>query len=69
MEENNVVLLLNLGDSSAFIKADWSDFGLESSRTATVRDLWKHEDVGETEESISFVVASHGVKMYKISPV
>ena len=64
---NFVVLLLNRGNSSARITARWTDFGLDLSRMAVVRDLWLQEDVGIVQGSVSAIVPSHAVKMYKIT--
>jgi len=63
------VLLLNRGDNSVDITAQWSDFGLDPSQTADVRDLWQTKDLGVKTGSVSATVPSHGVVMYKITPV
>ena len=65
---NFVVLLLNRGNSSARITADWRMLGLDASREALVRDLWLRKDLGVIQESVSGFVPRHGVKMYKVSP-
>ena len=62
------VLLLNRGTSTATITANWSDFGLDSSRAAMVKDLWKQANIGTKTGSISSPVPSHGVMMYRITP-
>ena len=62
------VALLNRDTSTATIKAEWSDFGLNASRSALVRDLWKMVDVGVMKGSVSSTVPSHGVAMYKVTP-
>ena len=61
--------LLNRGNSSARITARWTDFGLDLSHMAVVRDLWLQEDVGIVQGSVSAIVPSHAVKMYKITPL
>lgn len=58
------VILLNRGGSSAEVSVSWSDIGITG--TATVRDLWAHEDLGEHAGSFSAEVPSHGVVMLKI---
>jgi len=63
------VVLLNRGNSSATIQANWSNLGIHESRPAMVRDLWRMADVGTRKGSVSATVPSHGVKMYKISPL
>ena len=62
------VVLLNRGDASASVTAEWADIGLDSSRQATVRDLWQLKDVGTMTGSVTAMVPSHGVVMYKITP-
>lgn len=58
------VALLNRGSGSANITVDFSDLG--ASGSATVRDLWAHDDEGEFQESFSADVPAHGVVMLKI---
>lgn len=62
------VLLLNRGTQSTNITAQWSDFGLDPNTEADVRDLWSMKDLGSMKGSVSAMVASHGVVMYKITP-
>lgn len=62
------VVLLNRGNTTVTVEAKWSDFGLDESRSAMVRDLWKMEDVGTMKGSVSSPVPSHGVMMYRITP-
>lgn len=64
-----VVLLLNRGSASINITAQWSDFGLDSNQMADVRDLWQTKDLGSMKGSISAQVPSHGVAMYKVTPI
>ena len=63
------VILLNRGYTPTSIKAYWSDIGLASSQKATVRDLWAHKDIGTMSGSVTALVESHGVAMYRITPV
>jgi alpha-galactosidase len=58
------VALLNRGGGTATISVSFSDIGL--SGTATVRDLWAHQDLGQSTDSFSADVPSHGVVMVKI---
>jgi alpha-galactosidase len=58
------VVLLNRGGGSADISVSFGDIGISGS--ATVRDLWAHEDLGEHTGSFSAQVQSHGVVMLKI---
>ena len=62
------VVLLNRGTASSNVTASWSDFGLDSSREADVRDLWMMKDLGKMKGSVTAMVPSHGVVMYKITP-
>ena len=62
------VVLLNRGASAANVTAEWSDIGLDSNREATVRDLWQMKDMGSMKGSVTAMVDSHGVVMYKITP-
>ena len=62
------VVLLNRGTSAANVTAEWTDIGLKTSTKATVRDLWKMKDIGIMQDSVTAMVASHGVVMYKMTP-
>ena len=60
------VALFNRGSSSASITVKWSDIGLPAG-SATVRDLWKGQDVGSFSDQYTATgVASHDVVMLKI---
>jgi alpha-galactosidase len=56
--------LFNRGGDSAKVTAKWSDLGLKGSHT--VRDLWKHADLGKKSDQFEAVVPSHGVVMVRI---
>jgi len=58
------VALLNRSGSTDNISVSFSDIGISGS--ATVRDIWRHEDLGEHQNSFSADVPSHGVVMVKI---
>ena len=62
------VILLNRGDTAVSMTAWWEDLPLDTNVTATVRDLWLHQDVGVVKGSVTADVASHGVVMYRIIP-
>ena len=62
------VVLLNRGTAAANITASWSDFGVDTSKEADVRDLWQMKDLGNMKGSVTATVPSHGVVMYKITP-
>jgi alpha-galactosidase len=59
------VVLLNRGQSSSDVAVSFADIGISGS--ASVRDLWAHQDRGEHQDSFSANVPSHGVVMLKIS--
>lgn len=59
------VVLLNLGDTSANVTATWKTLGF--SGTATVRDLWAHEDRGAQKDSFTAEVQSHGTVFIKVT--
>ena len=63
------VVLLNRGNSTATITANWSDFGLPADRAAMVKDLWGQKDLGQMTGKVTSPVPSHGVMMYTISPM
>ena len=62
------VVLLNRGKAASNVTASWSDFGVDPSKEADVRDLWQMKDLGNMKGSVTAMVPSHGVVMYKITP-
>lgn len=60
------VALFNRTEDKQKIQLKWSMVGL-ASVSATLRDLWKHEDIGEFFESYETEVPVHGVKMLLMS--
>jgi alpha-galactosidase len=62
--QEKAVALLNRSRSTTQISVSFDDIGI--SGTATVRDLWAHQDRGEFSSSYSADVPSHGVVMLKI---
>jgi len=61
------VLLLNRGDLDGTVVAKFSDIGIAGQ--ARVRDLWQHRDVGVFQDSISAKVPSHGVVVFRLTPL
>jgi len=59
------VALFNRSDNDAEITAKWVDVGIPKE-AATVRDLWKHTDIGIFTDSYKAYVPSHGVVLLKI---
>jgi alpha-galactosidase len=63
-----VAILFNRGTSQATITANWGNIGIPNGVSCTVRDLWKHANLGVFTNSFSASVASHGVVMVKLIP-
>jgi hypothetical protein len=62
------VLLLNRLGTAQNITVNWSDLGLTRSATATVRDLWAHQDLGSFTGSYTATnIPSHGSVMLKVA--
>lgn len=58
------VALFNRGSSAADITVNWDDIGIVGS--ATVRDLWEHQDKGSFANSYTANVPSHGIVVVKV---
>lgn len=67
--DSYVVALVNRGTDTAQIKVDFADLGLSNNLSFKVRDLWRQVDMGMDKGSVGASVPSHGVVMYKLSPV
>lgn len=57
------VALFNLAATAATVTADWSDLGLAPTRSALVRDLWTHRNLGAFTSSFSATVPGHGARL------
>lgn len=55
----------NVGDQPDVIATDLSQLGL--SGTYTVRDLWKHQNLGTVSKSIITTVPAHGAKLLQLT--
>jgi len=55
---------LNRGETEARRIIDWSRFSIPP--TYTLRDLWKHADIGETRSSLEITVPVHDVVMLRL---
>jgi len=64
---SRAVAMLNRSASPARITASFARIGLHVD-SATVRDLWAHEDRGTFRRDYAAEVPSHGVIMLRISP-
>lgn len=57
--------LFNLGSAPKTVTVNWSDIGLTGS--ATVRDLWSHEELGKFDSGFSSVdLAPHASRLLKV---
>ena len=63
------VILLNRAYLPTNITLSWQNFGLDPTIKANVRDLWLKEDLGTMVGGFTKFVDSHGLRMYRITPV
>jgi alpha-galactosidase len=61
---SHAIALFNRGGDTATVTAKWSDLGITGSKS--VRDLWKHADLGKKTGEFTATVPTHGVVMVKI---
>ena len=66
---SQAVVLLNRGDvGSESMTAKWTDIGFPSDRSAVVRDLWAHKDLGTFMDNYtSPMIDAHAVMMLRIT--
>ncbi|ERN05380.1 alpha-galactosidase 3 [Amborella trichopoda] len=64
-----VVALWNRCSEPVTIKAKWETIGLHSSASVLMRDLWKHEDLGNIDGFFEAIIASHDCGMYILTPL
>jgi len=62
------VVLLNRSSLQTVMTARWHRLRLGSPQ-ATVRDLWRHQDLGTFTDHFSATVPAHGVVMIRVMPV
>jgi regulation of enolase protein 1 (concanavalin A-like superfamily) len=61
------VLLLNRSSVAQNLTVNWSDLGLNTGSSATVRDLWAHQDLGSYAGSYTATnILPHGSVLLKI---
>jgi alpha-galactosidase len=60
------VVLLNRGEAPVRIRVGWSELGWPAP-SASVRDLWRKQDLGTFRDGYSAQVPPHGVAMVRIS--
>jgi hypothetical protein len=64
---SKAVGLINRGDhNGSVITAKWSDLKIKGNQT--VRDIWKHEELGTFSDHFSAPVAGHGSVLVRIKP-
>ncbi|MHA0856778.1 NPCBM/NEW2 domain-containing protein [Paenibacillus sp. CMAA1364] len=61
---SGAVALFNRGNAATNMTVNWSDLGLTGS--ASVRDLWAHQDKGSFNGSYTVNVPAHGIVVLKI---
>ncbi len=61
------VVLFNRSHSPAKIVLHWKEIGLSNEQAVSLRDLWKHKDMGVHKKEYSEVVEAHGVVMFTVS--
>lgn len=60
------VALFNLGSAPATATAQWGDVGFTG--IASVRDLWRHEDLGDALGGFTATLPAHGSRLLKVTP-
>lgn len=63
---SHAVALLNRSKESAKITANFARVGIHTDSMATVRDMWKHADLGTFKGEFSAEVPAHGVVMVRM---
>ncbi|QOY90539.1 glycoside hydrolase family 27 protein [Paludibaculum fermentans] len=60
------IALFNRGQEDAEVSVRWSD--LDRNRPRHLRDVWRHEDLGQITEQFTATVRSHGTVLIRIAP-
>jgi alpha-galactosidase len=63
---SRAVVLFNRDAKTAGIKVNWQELGLTGGKTAKVRDLWLHKDLGKFSDEFTAEVDPHGVVVLKV---
>lgn len=63
---SRAVVLFNRSEEPASIGFRWYEVGLPDDLKFTIRDLWKHKDIGKFTGSFKADVPSHGVVMVRV---
>jgi len=64
---STVILLLNRSPNTELITADFRVAGV-GGEIAQVRNLWTHQDIGQSQGSFSAEVPSHDVVVVRVTP-
>jgi len=65
---SRAVVLLNRAVTEKEIGFSWENLGYPNHLSASVRDLWKSKDLGQSKGKFSAIVAPHSVVMLKVAP-
>ena len=68
VDGNVAAILFNHGPTEANITMTWSDLSLIPTVSASLRDLWAHQELGVFTGSFTALVASHDVMMLRVIP-
>lgn len=60
------VALFNLADGPAAVSASWASLGFTG--TASVRDLWNHENLGSLKDKVTEALPAHGSRLFTVTP-
>ncbi len=63
---SKAVVMFNRSEAANEMTFSWSEIAMPQGLKFTVRDLWKHEDMGKYKEYYTAKVPSHGVVMLKV---
>ena len=67
MEDGSLAVgLFNLAEAPRETSVTWKELGLMGKHR--VRDVWRHQDLGEFDETYSTKVNRHGVALLRLSP-
>lgn len=64
--DEKYLALFNLGNTERVLTITF--FELNIAKICSIRDLWKHKDLGEFKVSFGQLIASHGAGLYRLNP-
>ena len=65
---SRAVVLFNRGETDADVGVSWPEIGYPAHIEATVRDLWRHEELGRFPRGWTGRVPAHGAAMVRVTP-